>query len=441
MGVISRRRGLAAVAVVAAAALVAAGCSSNKSGSSTSSNEKITLNVTIFGEFGYGKAGLYQKYMQQHPNITIKEIGNGQGLGDENTKLDQTLAAGAGAGDIVALEEGTITKYKSLAQDFVDLGQYGANDLKANFLPWKFAQGTTKDGKVLGLGTDVGSMAVCYRTDMFQAAGLPTDRDAVSKLWSNSWDDYLAQGQKFAASPAGKSAKWVDAATNLYNNILMQVAGADNGYTYYDKSDKLVLDSNKDIKTAYDLTTKAIGEGLSAGLISFSDTWTAGFKNSKFATMACPAWMLGVIKNNAGDALSGKWDVAAAPAGGGNWGGSFLAVTKQSKHAAEAADLVKFLTSPDSQLAVFKQVNNLPSSPKVYSDPDFQAFKDPYFNNAPVGKIFGDGATALKPVYLGSKNNDVRTAVEATLQAVEQGQKTPADAWALALSSGAAAAK
>jgi cellobiose transport system substrate-binding protein len=441
MGVISRRRGVAAVAVVAAAALAAAGCgsSSNNSGGSNS-NEKITLNVTIFQEFGYTKAGLYDQYMKDHPNITIKESGAGQGLGDENTKLDQTLAAGAGAGDIVALEEGTITKYKGLAQDFVDLAQYGANDLKGNFLDWKFQQGTTSDGKVLGLGTDVGSMAVCYRTDMFQAAGLPTDRTAVGNLWS-TWDDYLAQGQKFAASPAGKSAKWVDAATNLYNNILMQVAGADNGYTYYDKSNKLVLDSNKDIKNAYDETTKAIGEGLSAGLISFSDDWTAGFKNSKFATMACPAWMLGVIKGNAGDALSGKWDVAKAPGNGGNWGGSFLAVTKQSKHPKEAADLVKFLTSPESQLAVFKKVNNLPSSPKVYTDSDFKAFVDPYFNNAPVGQIFGAGATALKPVYLGPKNNDVRTAVEATLQAIEQGKKSPADAWALALSSGAAAAK
>ena len=437
MGVISRRRGLAAVAVVAA--LAAAGCGS-KSGNSGSSNEKITLSVTIFGDFGYSKAGLYDKYMQAHPNITIKEIGNGQGLGDENTKLDQTLAAGAGAGDIVALEEGTVTKYKGLAQDFVDLNQYGAADLKNNFLPWKFAQGTTNDGKVLGLGTDIGSMAICYRTDMFAAAGLPTDRTAVGNLWS-SWDDYLTQGQKFAASPAGKSAKWVDAATNLYNNILMQVAGANSGYTYYDKSDKLALDSNKDIKTAYDETTKAIGEGLSAGLISFSDNWTAGFKNSKFATMACPAWMLGVIKDNAGPTLSGKWDVAKAPGAGGNWGGSFLAVTKQSKHPVEAADLVKFLTNPDSQLAVFKKVNNLPSSPTVYTNPDFTAFQDPYFNNAPVGQIFGAGAQALKPVYLGPKNNDVRTAVEATLQAIEQGKKTPADAWQLALSTGAAAAK
>jgi ABC-type sugar transport system, periplasmic component len=132
---------------------------------------------------------------------------------------------------------------------------------------------------------------------------------------------------------------------------------------------------------------------------------------------------------------------AKAPGSGGNWGGSFLAVTKQSKHPAEAADLVKFLTTPESELAVFQKVNNLPSTPSVYTNPDFAAFKDPYFNNAPVGQIFGQGATALKPVYLGPKNNDVRTAVEATLQAIEQGKKTPAEAWQLALSTGAAAAK
>ncbi len=124
MGVLTRRRGYAAVALVAAAALAAAaGCS--KSSSSSSSNEKITLTVTVFGTFGYKEAGLYDKYQQQHPNITIKEVGTGQGLDDENNKLNQTLAAGSGAGDVVALEEGTITQYKALAQDFVNLKDYG----------------------------------------------------------------------------------------------------------------------------------------------------------------------------------------------------------------------------------------------------------------------------------------------------------------------------
>ena len=53
------------------------------------------------------------------------------------------------------------------------------------------------------------------------------------------------------------------------------------------------------------------------------------------------------------------------PGGGGNWGGSFLAVPTQSKHQKEAVELAKFLTSQASQLAAFKAAGNLPSSPKV----------------------------------------------------------------------------
>jgi len=437
MGVISRRRGYAAVAVVAAAALaVSAGCS--KSGSADSSNQKITLTVTVFGQFGYKEAGLYDKYMQTHPNITVKEAGTGQGLDDENNKLTQTLAAGAGAGDIVALEEGTITQYKGQAQNFVDLKDYGAAELQKNFLDWKWAEGTTADGKILGLGTDVGSIGLCYRPDLFAQAGLPTDRDAVSKLWS-TWDDYINVGKQFQGKVT--TAKWTDSSTNTYNNILMQVAGAGTGYTYFDKSNKFVMPTNADVKTAWDETNKMTAAGLSAGLASFSDDWTAGFKNSKFATVACPAWMLGTIKTDAGDSLAGKWDVASAPGQGGNWGGSFLAIPKQSKHPSEAADLAKFLTNPDSQLAVFQKLNNLPSSPTVYSNPDFQAFKNDYFSNAPVGVIFGKGAQALKPVYLGAKNAAVRTAVENALRSVEQGKRTPDQAWQDALAAGQAAAK
>jgi len=438
MGVTSRRRGYAAVAVLAAALLAAAtGCSKSTT-SSGSSNEKITLTVTVFGTFGYKEAGLYDKYTQLHPNVTIKEQGTGQSLDDENNKLNQTLAAGSGAGDVVALEEGTITQYKGLAQDFVNFKDYGGDALKSNFLDWKWQEGTTSDGKVIGLGTDVGSMAICYRTDMFQQAGLPTDRDAVGNLWP-TWDQYIAQGQTFQGKV--KTAKWTDSSTNTYNNILMQIAGANTGYTYFDKSGKFVMPDNADVKAAWDETNKMTAAGLSAGLASFSDDWTAGFKNSKFATIACPAWMLGVIKGDAGDALANKWDVAKAPGNGGNWGGSFLAVPNQGKHKAEAADLAKFLTSPDSQLAVFEKVNNLPSSPTVYSNADFQGFKNDYFNNAPVGKIFGDGAQALKPVYLGAKNAAVRAAVENALRSVEQGKRTPDQAWQDALASAATAAK
>ncbi|MDI5937819.1 extracellular solute-binding protein, partial [Micromonospora sp. DH15] len=190
----------------------------------------------------------------------------------------------------------------------------------------------------------------------------------------------------------------------------------------------------------YDLSTKMIAAGLSNNLQSFSNEWNAGFKNGTFATIACPAWMTGVIEGQAGDSAAGKWDVAKAPGNGGNWGGSFLAVPKSSKHPKEAAELVKFLTSAKGQIEAFKKVGNLPSSPQALTDPAVADSTNEYFTNAPVGKIFAAGASDLKPVYLGPKNQAVRTAVENTLRAVEQG-KPAAEQWEAALKNGEAAGK
>jgi len=184
-----------------------------------------------------------------------------------------------------------------------------------------------------------------------------------------------------------------------------------------------------------------VDAGLSANLRSFSDQWNAGFKSGAFATIACPAWMLGYIQSQAGDAGKGKWDVAPVPGGSGNWGGSFLTVPTQSKHPKQAAELAKFLTSPESQLKVFQAINNLPSSPQALDNPELKTFSNQYFNNAPVGEIFGSGAKELQPVYLGPQTQAVRDEVENALRAVEQGELKPDKAWDTATDNGAKAAQ
>ena len=110
-------------------------------------------------------------------------------------------------------------------------------------------------------------------------------------------------------------------------------------------SDKLVIDSNPAVKSAWDESLKMVDTGLSAKLKAFSPEWNAGFKNGSFATLACPAWMTGYIKDQAGAENSGKWDITTIPGGGGNWGGSWLGVPTQSKHQKEAVELAKFLTT------------------------------------------------------------------------------------------------
>ena len=111
--------------------------------------------------------------------------------------------------------------------------------------------------------------------------------------------------------------------------------------------------------------------------------------------------MTGYIEGQAGDAGKGKWDITTVPGGGGNWGGSWLAVPKQSKHQKEAIELAKFLSSPESQLVAFKAAGNLPSSPKDHADPALLSATNPYFSDAPVGELFVAGAASLKPVFLG----------------------------------------
>ncbi|MGK5443681.1 ABC transporter substrate-binding protein [Micromonospora sp. URMC 105] len=422
MGTFSRRR-LAAVALVAATALL--GTTACAGDDEPAEGGPITLTVDVFGQFGYEE--LYKEYMASHPGVKIVERGTGSNLDEYSPKLTQWLAAGKGAGDVVAIEEGLLVEYKANPQNFVNLLDHGAADLKGNFLDWKWNQGLTADGKqLIGLGTDVGGIAMCYRKDLFAKAGLPTERDQVSKLWP-TWQDYVATGEKFKSANTG--ASFLDAATNIFSTILLQTAGNTSGYSYYDTSNNLVVDSNPAVKQAYDTTVDIIDSGLSGKYGSWSEEWVSAFKQSKFATIACPAWMTGVIEGNAGPAAKGKWDIAQVPGNGGNWGGSFLAVPKQSKHQAEAIELTKFLTSAKGQIGAFKAKGPLPSSPQALDDPAITDSTNPYFSGAPVGKIFGTGAKSLKPVYMGPKNQAVRTEVENAVRTVELGQRNPEQGW------------
>src|SRR5690606_17727336 len=102
--------------------------------------------------------------------------------------------------------------------------------------------------------------------------------------------------------------------------------------------------------------------------------------------------------------------IAKVPGGAGNSGGSHLVLPKQGKHPKEAAELINFLTSPENQARVFKEEGTFPSIPALYDDPDLQAFTKPFFNNAPVGKIYTEAVKALKPQHLGPKEAEVRAA-------------------------------
>jgi cellobiose transport system substrate-binding protein len=385
---------------------------------SARSHDDVTLNVSLFGDFGYHD--LYKQYEAAHPGVTIKEAI--QDYGTHHTQLAQHIATGAGTADVEAIEVGFIPQFTAQAQNFVDLRKYGADAIKSRWLPWKYQQAVGKGGTVVGLGTDVGSLAICYRKDLFAKAGLPTNRVAVSKLWP-TWQAYINTGKRYQAK-APKGTFFFDSGSNVYNAMIGQLNPA-----YYSPEGKVIVASNPSVKAAWNLVISGQQAGEDAGLAAFSQNWNTGYKKGLFATVTCPAWMMGYIQGQA-PATKGKWDIAATPGTGGNWGGSFLAVPKQSSHQDEAADLIKFLTSPASEAYVFKQTGNLPSQPALLKSKAVQSFKNPFFSNAPVGQIFATSALRLKPQILGPHQGDIQNAASAAFQRVEQKKSSPAKSWA-----------
>ena len=363
--------------------------------------------------------------MAANPNIEVK-VRKAE-FDPHHKQLATRLAAGSGAADIEAVEEGYLPQFRQSADKFHNLADYGANDLKAQWLPWKWEQGLAGDGQVMGLGTDMGGLAMCYRTDLLEAAGVTTDPAELSEKWK-TWDAYFALGREYAAK--GTKAKWFDGAGNIYSAMINQIP-----FGYFDpQTDAYVGDTNPAVKQAWDqVATASLVPGMSGQLDAFSQQWTVGFKQGTFAPLPCPSWMLGLIKDGSGPENTGKWNIASVPGGGGNWGGSFLTVPKQGDHPQEAYNLAKFLTSPENEIKIFQSVGSLPSQPGPLKDPAVLEFKNEYFNNAPVGEIFAKSGETLQPNYRGTKDGDVRPVFGRALVRVEQGKQDPAAAWQQAL--------
>ncbi|WP_067171736.1 ABC transporter substrate-binding protein [Microtetraspora niveoalba] len=441
----SRRGRMLALAAVATLALgVTAACGSDDEkpaggGSSAAAAGPVTITLQTFGggeNFAYDDA--VKAWNASHPNIQVKYVN----LTDrfEDTYLPQMLQwleSGAGAGDIIGMDEGGMGLMGARPQYFADLGQYGLDSRKADFPEYKWNTGINKDGKLFAIGTDIGGMAMCYRTDLFKKAGLPTDRDEVSKLWPD-WNSYLEVGKKLTS--ALKGVAFVDGANTVYNSVLSQETGKNGNVQYFDKDNNLILDKNPGIKASFDYVQTLSKAGLTAKLRSWTEEWNTAMQKGQFATMGCPSWMLGTISGTSGDANSGNWDVAAVPGGSGNWGGSWLMVPAQSKHPKEAAEVLNYLTSKEGQIAAFKEGGNFPSNIQAQQDPTVAEAKNAYFNDAPSGPIFADSVSKLSPVFFGEKHAQVKAAVEEVLVGADQGSIKWDEAWQRFIDEGVKAA-
>lgn len=399
--------------------------------------DPVTITIWTFGDVI--EPALVKDYKALHPEVTL-QIKKSDLDPLNGTNMVTACTAGNGP-DIAAVEVSYSGYWRSYPRCFTDLRTIknsdgkSAKDIAGDYLPWRWAQGVGYDDSVIGIPTDVGGLEVAYRTDLFKKAGLPTDRDKVSALWP-TWDKFIATGKKYMTkvSAADKKAGvgFMDSAGTIYSAVLNQ------GTTKYYQNDgtdtgKLVYATNPQVKKAWDTTISALNAGIGTRISQFTADWNVGMTKGTFAAILAPAWMMDYIKSQAPD-TAGKWDIASMPGGGGNQGGTQLTIPASAKNKQAAWDFITWYLAPAQQLKVFKTYGLFPSTPSLYSDPALTGFSDPFFNNAPVGKIYASGILKLKPIFEGKLNRAIDQAMGAGLGRVASKKQTATQSWAQVLS-------
>ncbi|MBD3757374.1 MULTISPECIES: ABC transporter substrate-binding protein [Microbacterium] len=407
-----RRIGLVA-GVATTSAIVLAGCAGGSGGGATADpNEKVTLTIATFNDFGYSDE-LLKEYTDAHPNVTIvhnKAATSNDARANYFQKLGKT-----GLADIEAIEVDWLPE----VMKYSDMLAPVPADLKGRWLDWKEKAATDADGNLIGYGTDIGPEAICYRADLFEAAGLPTDPAEVATLLDGDWAKYFDVGAQYSAA-TGKA--FFDSAGGTYQGMINQVEAA------YENPDSGEIDIDPAVEDLYNQVLDASAT-QSAHLGQWSDDWFAGLSNGAFATMLCPGWMLGVISGNA-EGVDG-WRIANTfPGGGGNWGGSYLTVPANGEHVAAAQELADWLTSPETQIKAFENAGTFPSQNDALTDDTLLGSTNAFFGDAKVGEIFSERAKAVTvSPFKGQYYFQINDAMQKALTRVEDGTQDKAASW------------
>lgn len=435
----SQRRRVRVVSAGIAAALALtglAGCASEAGGSDADvdlsstapcgTKEDVTVTVGLFGTFGFKENGLYEEYKKVCPNVTIREDVVEQSA-DYWTRLKTRLASGSGLADVQAIEIGFVADVlKNHADKFVNFNEVGdAERIKSEFYDWKWQQASTADGTTtVGLGTDIGPEAVCYRSDLLQKAGFESDPAKLAARWG-TWEDFLAFGKDYKAK-TGKA--FLDSPASVFSTAVYQ-----GDQAYADDEGNPVVETSDGVKAAWDHAAEAAQSGITAGFAQFSDPWNKAFSSGTFAALACPTWMMGYIQGQAGPSVAGKWDIAPVlPGGATNWGGSWLGVPDAAKNKAAGVALVKWLSAKEQQVTMWtspKQGGHFPSNRMAAEDPAVASARSAYFSDAPVGEIFGDIAAEMKIPPIGLYDTQIQQLMNTQLTNVATKGTDPDEAF------------
>jgi multiple sugar transport system substrate-binding protein len=355
-------------------------------------------------------------FEKSHPNIKIKLQNVGSGSA-EYTKLTTALKAGSGAPDVVQIEYAFLPQYE-LSGKLVDLSQYGANNLKSNFVPWVWGQ-VSQGSKVYAIPQDSGPMGLLYRTDIFQKYHL-----AVPTTWAQYAQEAI---QLHQANPKIYMTNF-SASDGAWFTAFVWQAGS-HPFTVNGTNLTIHLDDAPALQVA-DYWGALVKAGAISTMSDWSNDWYADLQNGTLATWITAAWAPTDLEGFAAKS-AGLWHAAPMPQwtpgaqASSNWGGSTDAVTTQSKYPAQAAEFAEWLNTNQSSVATLcEKLYLFPTQNSELSSPSFNTSSS-FYGGQNVNQVFAQSSQQVNTSFQWSPFEDyVLTQLQNQLASAAQGKIT-----------------
>lgn len=267
--------------------------------------------------------------------------------------------------DVVQLEMGTAVSLLDRPAD--EIGLLPLDDLlerdglRDQFLPQRLAA-WQRDGTTYGLPMDVHPVALAYRVDLWQAAGLDPTAAAT-------WQEFALLAERYTAhwSAAGhpeRTAIEFARTTSEHLTLLLQQQGIDFG---------VELDDER-VTATVRFAAERLADGTARPTSAGHARWARDFAAGDVGVLWMPDWRVAYLELAAPE-LAGKAALMPLPrfsiddAPTASWGGTMLSIPAGVDDAEAAWKLAKFVAIDPASLAGRRRVTAiLPALPSAWGE-------------------------------------------------------------------------
>lgn len=391
--------------------------------------ERPTLRV-FYGSVGdIAQDEAILKRWADENNVNVEIVYASQSATEYLAQLQQLLAARSTDIDLIQFD---VIWPGILAPNMLDLGPaLEASGMKDMFYPRILANNTV-DGKVVGLPWFTDAGLLYYRTDLLEKYGF----SAPPKTWDELEEmaRVIQEGERAAGNPEFWGFVWQG---NAYEGLTCDALEwiFSNGGGSIVEVDKTISINNEAAIRAVERAARWVGTISPRGVTTYQEedarrVFQAG--NAAFMRNWPYAYVLGQggADGTQETAIKDKFAVTALPAGDSGrpaaaLGGWQLGVSAFSPNPELATQLALWLTAPEQQKERWLKLNNLPTMPAIYQDPEVLAATPWVADLIPVF----ENATPRPSTVTAALYNDVSVAFFTAVHDVLTGRRDAATAF------------